>query len=121
MAKAKRKPLIAAELAALPELRAAPCRFPAGAPDLPTLADRLGELKAARTALETYEESIKSVLRKSGETAVNGAHYRVTISPSDRFILDVEAIEAEMGARWLKAHSKFVPTVTVRVGALVSS
>lgn len=83
--------------------------------------DRLGRVLAAKARLEEYEDAAKKMLRESGLLKIDGDLYAATVTKSDRYIIDTDAVTAEMGERWVRKHSRWSPSKSVRVFPLVSS
>lgn len=64
------------------------------------LADRLGVIQATMAQLKAEESSVKSLLRASGMTEVEGDLFRVTISAKDApFKVDHAAIIEELARK----------------------
>jgi len=74
---------------------------------LKELADTAGEIDLAIKALSKKLEAAKKIIRKSKKTKIVGATYAITVGAgSVRWSLDKEAIENDMGEKWVLAHSK---------------
>ena len=72
------------------------------------LADRVGELKAAKSDLDAYLERLKALFVASGRDEAEGALFRVVLgAESVATTLDRKAIEAAMGESWLARFLKF--------------
>jgi hypothetical protein len=72
------------------------------------LADRVGELKAAKSDLDAYLERLKALFVASGRDEAEGALFRVVLgAASVATTVDRKAIEAAMGERWLARFLKF--------------
>jgi hypothetical protein len=72
------------------------------------LADRVGELKAAKRDLDAYLERLKALFVASGRDEAEGVLFRVVLgAESVATTLDRKAIEAAMGESWLARFLKF--------------
>ena len=72
------------------------------------LADRVGELKAAKSDLDAYLERLKALFVANGCDEAEGVLFRVVLgAESVATTLDRKAIEAAMGENWLARFLKF--------------
>ncbi len=71
-----------------------------------TLADQYAAAKAVLDAAEAAVKEIKEQLVALGQEAVEGKSCIVTVSLGQRNSLDANAVEAALGADWVKAHTK---------------
>jgi hypothetical protein len=72
------------------------------------LADRVGELKAAKSDLDAYLERLKALFIASGRDEAEGVLFRVVLSAeSVATTVDRKAIEAAMGESSLARFLKF--------------
>lgn len=74
---------------------------------LEELADTAGEIDLTIKALAKKLEAAKKVIRQSKKTKIIGTTYAISVSEgSVRWSLDKDAIEKDMGEKWVLAHSK---------------
>jgi hypothetical protein len=71
-----------------------------------TLADRYAAAKAVLDAAEAEVKALKAEIVALGVDEVEGARNYVKIGLGERNTLDGKAVAAELGAAWVKAHSK---------------
>ena len=102
-------------------LKLRPARTLADAADeLGQVRARIAEAQAKLQPLLDAEDALKAELRDSGESGINGALFRVTVSRTTRESLNAKAIKAEMPAEWVARYSTAAPVVTVRCSALLA-
>lgn len=84
------------------------------------LCDQLGDLLAQKADLERQEKAIKAKLIeeagcKVGESAAfEGELFRVVISHSQQFRLDMSAVRAKLSPQFIAAHEKAVEMSVVK-------
>ena len=72
------------------------------------LADRVGELKAAKADLDAYLERLKSLFVASGRDEAEGVLFRVVLgTESVATTVDRKAVERDMGESWIAKYLKF--------------
>jgi hypothetical protein len=71
-----------------------------------TLADRYAAAKKVLDDQEAIVKGLKAEIVALGVEEVEGARNFVKIGLGERNTLDTKAVEAELGAAWVKAHSK---------------
>jgi hypothetical protein len=77
-------------------------------PSMEVLADRVGELKAAKAEIDNYLERLKTLFVASGRDTAEGVLFRVVLSAeSCSTTIDRKAIEARMGESWLAKFLKW--------------
>lgn len=81
------------------------------------LVDELGAVKAAIADMEQREADLTDALKASGESAVEGALFRVTIAENVRESLDIAAIRKAMPAAWLAKFTRRSASYTLRVAS----
>jgi hypothetical protein len=78
--------------------------------DLASLADQLGEVKAARRGLEMREKLIQQELERRGVVSLIGHEYSVKRSKFDRLDPDRDKLKAKLGIAVYEAEfCKLVP------------
>jgi hypothetical protein len=88
--------------------------------NLKPLVDELGALKSQIADLEIREKAIKDQLSAIGAGAYDGAHYRATVTFSERATLDMKAVREKLSVQWRRAHTTVTPVTTVRVVARIA-
>lgn len=74
-------------------------------PTMAELADRVGELKAAKADIEAYLDRMKAIFSASGLDTAEGVLFRVVLGvESVSAKLDRAAIQADMGEPWLRKY-----------------
>ena len=81
------------------------------------LIDRAGELKAQESDIKSELESIKVRLIKAGIEQGEGELFRVTISKSQRHVLDMEAVRAHVSPQFITANTVLTISTAMRVTA----
>jgi hypothetical protein len=93
--------------------------------DFAQMVDELGQLKANIANLQAQEKDLKAKLAASGFQAVDGQHYRASISWQEgRVSIDWRAVAEHFNPsrQLVTAHtSKWDPVVTIRVSARKTS
>lgn len=84
---------------------------------LATIVDELGSLKAQIAALTEREKALKATLFESGYAAIDGAHYRATVSWTERATLDGDAVRALLTDEQVRQCTKVTEVKAVRVVA----
>jgi hypothetical protein len=84
---------------------------------LAIIVDELGTLKAQIAALTEREKALKASLFESGYAEIDGAHYRATVSWTERATLDSEAVRALLTEEQVRRCTKVSEVKTVRVVA----
>ena len=86
----------------------APISYAGDPSSMEELADRVGELKAAKSDLDAYLDRLKALFVASGRDEAEGVLFRVVLgAESVATTLDRKAIEAAMGESWLARFLKF--------------
>lgn len=84
---------------------------------LAVIVDELGALKAQIAALTEREKVLKAALFDSGYAEIDGAHYRATVSWSERATLDSDAVRALLTDEQVRQCTKVTEVKAVRVVA----
>lgn len=71
-----------------------------------TLADRYAAAKAVLDEAEAAVKALKNEIVALGVEVVEGNRNFVKVGLGQRNTLDAKAVEAELGAAWVKAHTK---------------
>ncbi len=72
------------------------------------LADRVGELKAAKAEIEGYIDHLRELFAASGRAEAEGALFRVALgAESEAATIDRKAIERDMGESWIAKYLKW--------------
>jgi hypothetical protein len=90
-----------------------------------TLADRFAAAKAVADAAEAALKLLKDEIKALGQEQIEGKTCFVNLGLSERGTLDGKAVAAELGADWVKAHTKItlVERITLKnkpIGTLVA-
>lgn len=80
--------------------------------------DLMGDLKAQIADLEAkYDELRDLVIEDAGLGAHEGSMFRVSITPTSRETLDMEAVRNHLSPQFIRAHTKITKSITTRVTA----
>ena len=79
--------------------------------------DRLGQIKAQIANLETEQKALRDVLVEQGPGAYEGELFRVTVTVSEREVLDMAAVREKLSPQFVRAHTSITEVTTVRVTA----
>ena len=79
------------------------------------LIDDFGLIKAQIAELELKAKPIHDQIVALGEGAYEGTFYRVTVSESEREVLDKKAVKKKLSPQFIRAHTTYTPVTTVRV------
>jgi hypothetical protein len=82
-----------------------------------TLYDQLGFIKAEIAHLQDQEKAIKEQIIAQGFGSYNGQMFDVTVSPTTRDTLDMEAVRAKLSPQFIRSHTKTTTYPTIRVTA----
>lgn len=82
-----------------------------------TLVDQLGFIKAEIAHLQDQEKALKEQIIAQGFGTHHGQMYDVTVSPTTRETLDMEAVRAKLSPQFMRAHTNTTTYPTVRVTA----
>lgn len=85
--------------------------------DLGYLVDQAGDLKAKIADLTAQLKTIQDILKDSGETAIDGAIFRATVSTTTRSTLDTAYVKALLTDKQLALATNKTPVTTVRFAA----
>jgi hypothetical protein len=80
-----------------------------------TLADRYAAAKAVSDEAAKITKALADELKALGQEVIEGKVTIVTVGLSERNTLDGKAVEAELGAEWVKAHSKTTLVESLRI------
>lgn len=83
--------------------------------NLALIVDELGTLKAQIAALTEREKVLKDALANSGYAEIDGAHYRATVTWSERATLDSAAVRALLTDEQVRQCTKIAEFKAVRV------
>jgi hypothetical protein len=78
------------------------------------LVDSLGALLAQSAELNKQISAIKKKLKEQGLGAYEGELFRVTVSESISYKLDMDAVRAKLSPQFIRAHEYPVTKVDVR-------
>jgi hypothetical protein len=81
------------------------------------IVDQLGFIKAEIAHLQDQEKAIKEQIIAQGFGSYSGQMFDVTVSPSTRDTLDMEAVRAKLSPQFIRAHTNTTSFTTVRVTA----
>lgn len=84
------------------------------------MADEYGALCAEKAKLDARMEVYKSAFIDSGQTAINGNLFRVTVSTYIKSTLVAELVRNLLKPKQILACTRETPTTTVKCKALVS-
>jgi hypothetical protein len=85
-----------------------PISYAADPSSMEELADRVGELRAAKSDLDAYLDRLKALFIASGRDEAEGVLFRVVLgAESVATTVDRKALEAAMGESWLARFLKF--------------
>ena len=90
-----------------------------------SLADRYAAQKAVADAADAALKILKDEIKALGQEQIEGKTCFVNLGLHERGALDGKAVVAELGAEWVKAHTKFtlVERITLKnkpIGTLVA-
>lgn len=85
--------------------------------NLALIVDELGTLKAQISALTEREKALKATLFDSGYAEIDGAHYRATVSWTERASLDSEAVRGLLTPEQVEQCTRRTEVKAVRVVA----
>jgi hypothetical protein len=78
------------------------------------LVDEYGTLCAQMAALKNKQADLKARLIAAGETPIEGALFRITVSTCIAETLDMEAVRAKLSPQFITAHTIKTERTTVR-------
>lgn len=87
--------------------------------DLAAVVDQLGAIKAQQAALKRIADDLIDTLVESGNTEIDGAAYRATISFANVECIDWKTIAAKLNPsrQLIVGNTEFKPRTTVKVVA----
>ena len=81
------------------------------------LADRYCAAKAVLDEAEAQVKALKDEILALGVEVIEGNRNFVNVGLSERGSLDKKAVEDELGAAWVKAHTKVTLVTSLRIKA----